>query len=602
MAYRSSVKKKLVTNVTQNRARYMAITQAFVEFPYAGGVTITNQMWRNAATLLEDTYDQEETLARLDEMTEGGFSRLIGIFGDGQPNKFFGSRTVEDFKRVIRALNEGMKNELGDTVPVDQFGLPDIGPYLELQEEYGDFEKGGPTGKETEGVKYVNPWHGHGMIEETEGTPSRLQNADTFSLEGAGGLFSDTSPRYRYKTLDGKECAIKPYSSLDSWEMYECIVNLCAAGFEKPIRNLFFGTTDARSQTFAARSQAERNGAIMSIGSRLTAFSTEQLQPSFTPRYIVEMPNGIDVQEEGVFDDNGRFNENLLDNRKKVLVPDAVQEALLGAITSLVSERIKTDDKTNDVDFYLPEIMRELGIDPRGHSKQRKDKKGNPVDMVGELARLRYDKMMQLIAPFDRYIGIMPDGSGIYRVLAFSRYDVESETMWISTPYIYEIMRRAQRSDKAYKHRYLHGSVMNERSDAAVEVANAIICGVVRRGTLTDKSQGRKNVKDERRVSYDRTYVSLIQDCPTLRAKLESIEQGTTKNKNQVYNNALKYTFQSAFRIIAEKSDLPDKYTDLHLPVKMETVNGKRRRGYGYPTKSTLKQRMDIWHHGRAPK
>lgn len=209
--------RRLLRQVQATRMRYIAITPEFAEFPYTSGVTITYQMWANAMTATEYLYDQDGTVAKCDEITEGGFSRLIGIFGE----TYLAERTNADFRRVIGALNDGMKSELGDTVPVDMFGLPDIGPYLELQEEYGDFEKGGPFGRYDQGVKWVNPWHGHGPISED--------------------FYADAPPRYRYTTPDGEECAIVPYSNLTSWDMYECMVTLCAAGFERPIRRLLLG-------------------------------------------------------------------------------------------------------------------------------------------------------------------------------------------------------------------------------------------------------------------------------------------------------------------------------------------------------------------------
>lgn len=236
---RSGYTAKLITSVKQNRVRYMAITPQFEAFPYAGGVTITYQMWRNAALFLEEVHDQEETLGKLDELTEGGFSRLIGIFGDGQPDKFFGCRTVADFNNVMRALQRGMVNVLGETVPADMFGCPDIGPYLELKEEYGDFEKGGPSGDSTQGVKWVNPWHSKGPVSEA--------------------FYADAEPRYRYTTAEGEKYAIKPYNNLTSWDMYECLVNLCAAGYEKPIQRLLDAKVNAEDAAKLEVKAAEIN-------------------------------------------------------------------------------------------------------------------------------------------------------------------------------------------------------------------------------------------------------------------------------------------------------------------------------------------------------
>ena len=82
---------QIVESVKRNKARYRAITEEFAAFPYGGGATVTYDMWLNAMNATEYARDHDETMATLDGMTHGGFSRLIAIFGDGQPNKFFGS-------------------------------------------------------------------------------------------------------------------------------------------------------------------------------------------------------------------------------------------------------------------------------------------------------------------------------------------------------------------------------------------------------------------------------------------------------------------------------------------------------------------------------
>lgn len=350
------------------------------------------------------------------------------------------------------------------------------------------------------------------------------------------------------------------------------------------------------AETKRAAELATDKGAIMSIDRRLTAFSTKEYQASFTPGCIMRIPNGVNMKS--AFDSNGMLDKAAISDAKLEEL-DQVQEAFLGTVASMVEDVARRDDVTSEVTFSLPKIMFELGIDPRAYSKKRE---------LAPLDDLRVQRMLEFIDPFDRCVGVLPDGS-FYKVLTFGGYDAESKTMTIYTPYIFQLARRAQQAAKGYRHRYLHGDVITEKNLAAVELANRIICGIVQRGLTTDYAQGRKGARDNDTVSYTPTYRSLIDGCPTLKKQLDAIEnppQGKNgektprrKNWNQLYNTRLRNAFESAFRIIETKSDMPNKYNDLRLPTTRRKVRGVVTTCYDVPTKSTLKNRMTITHRGK---
>ena len=98
--------------------------------------------------------------------------------------------------------------------------------------------------------------------------------------------------------------------------------------------------------------------------------------------------------------------------------------------------------------------------------------------------------MLQLLpSPFDALVGRTPDGS-FYRVLSFGGYDKGSETLTISTPYLYRLKAIAEQRASGQNHpqlnRLLHSTVVNEPNRAAVELANRILTGIVTRGVRAD--------------------------------------------------------------------------------------------------------------------
>ena len=87
----------------------------------------------------------------------------------------------------------------------------------------------------------------------------------------------------------------------------------------------------------------------------------------------------------------------------------------------------------------------------------------------------------------------MPNGSK-YRVLAFSSYDADTETITLTAPYIWQVARAAYKAagGKPQVHHYLHANAGSRRSDAAFELANRIIIGVVWRGSAPDPKKSRQ--------------------------------------------------------------------------------------------------------------
>ena len=396
------------------------------------------------------------------------------------------------------------------------------------------------------------------------------------------------------------------------------------------------------------RSAAIEKGALMTIGGRIASYSTDDLKDALNAYSIYRLPSNVDRKQ--AFDDTGKLNVLMLQD-KPLEGLTQIHTAFLMAVVQAVS-LAPIDDGDNTISLYLPAICRELGIDPRTYSSKRRAGQ--------DYAEMRLAAMLNIITPFDPFVGRTPDDS-FYRFLTFVSYDKDSETMTISTPYFFRLKAIAKQRATGQKHpqlnRLMHSSAVNEPNRAAVELANRILTGIVKRGvradyrtynaepkkiaeTVTRTSKGQRTTTTtvydtgsqtddtpapSKTVTYKVKYQTLIEDCPQLKSELDEIINGKGKAEREAeernasaeeikkarekdkktipqrVNKKLKDVFTAAFRIIAEKSDAPARYLDFTLPTTIRTVKGKKSKAYDVPTKSTLARYMVITHRGRNP-
>lgn len=356
--------------------------------------------------------------------------------------------------------------------------------------------------------------------------------------------------------------------------------------------NSFLATIDpSRPSTTNPRDVAIEKGALMTIGGHIASYSSDNLADALNAFSIFQLPVNRDIKE--CFDSAGKLNM-LIVPKEQLEELSKIYTAFLGAIAQAVS-LADQDGENNTITFYVPTICREMGIDPRGYSERRTESTN--------LADLRRDALISIISQFELLVGRTPDGS-YYRVLSFTSYEKESETMTISAPYIFKLAEiannQAIEAKRSQLNQLLHGNVVNEPNSAAVELASCILTGVLRRGTATDYKTDTESIEKSGIITYRVKFSTLISRCPQLSKALEAIEKGKDengndkKNKTQAYNSKLKQTFEAAYRIIEKKSDAPNKYDDFKMPKTQRTVKGQRKECYDIPTKSTLSRQMVI--------
>ena len=368
------------------------------------------------------------------------------------------------------------------------------------------------------------------------------------------------------------------------------------------------------------RDIAIKNGALTSIDGHIAAITADDLKNVLNISSIYKLPASIDRTR--AFDKNGKLDSFLTTQEK----PEELTELHIGFLMAMFQATLKSNDENNLISLYLPKICRELKIDPRTYSSKRNDEEISYTEMLA-------NRMLEIILPFDSFIGRTPDG-GYYRVLNFQGYNPKSKTLTVAAPYLYRIkeiiLQRRESTNKKQLHQLLHSSVANEPNHAAVELATRILTGISKLG-LTDYSSthalkakrieettthtSRSGTKKTKKTTvfsaesdttehktaikrYEVKYSTLIHECPQFEHELEEIEKaaadGKIKYPTQTYNKKLKDVFTAAFRIIAEKSDAPSKYPNFTLPTMQKIAKGKSVTAYIVPTKTTLNNLLII--------
>lgn len=371
-------------------------------------------------------------------------------------------------------------------------------------------------------------YHPDGDLSRYKTDPALFERTITEALHAARYEVKDTDPTLRVTGNPKVDEAIKQARP----------VSLYA--------NDFMAAWDNVTQEKASpRNAAIEKGALMTIGGRIASYSTDDLKDALNAYSIYRLPSTVDRKR--AFDSTGKLNALMLQDKPLEGLTE-IHTAFLMAVVQAVS--LAQIDGDNTISFYLPSICRDLKIDPRTYSSKRRAGQ--------DYADMRFNAVLEMITPFDPLVGRTPDGS-FYRVLTFESYDKGSDTMTISTPYLYRLKAIAEQRATEQKHpqlnRLLHSAAANETNWAAVELANRILAGLVTRGgtrpdyrtykaepqiakktvTKTSKDGQRTTTttvydierqtddtpKPQKLFTFSIKYQSLIDDCPQLKRELD---------------------------------------------------------------------------------
>lgn len=418
------------------------------------------------------------------------------------------------------------------------------------------------------------------------------------------------------------------------------------------------------------RALAADIGAIMTLEGHLAAYTSDDLKDALTSKNIFKLPANLgDVSK--AFDEQGRLNPLAIDDKSLESVEDVHAAFLMAIAAMVETSSDWEDEHKKTLTFYIPKVLSELGIDPRPFSKERtRTPDGDAPNMADlrfkaaielitpfelHVGRMPNKQLYRLLA-FDSY-----DPNSETMTIAtpylfsvkrykerlkgpqlhkYLRGSVANESnhaaVELANRIIVGVARRGTSANKADQPRrkpapekYTGESFVSaadyyeskEDRRLAREHARAALKRAIDLADDKGRDRALKKLADFEAdvtredyefahplVVYKPYYNTLLADCPMLANELAAIEADRSNpHRWQAYNAKLKNTFEVAFRIIAEKSELPAHYRDFQLPTttKVVTVRRKgkatkeRREVYVTPTKSVLSRSMVITHRGK---
>lgn len=374
-----------------------------------------------------------------------------------------------------------------------------------------------------------------------------------------------------------------------------------------------------RERRREAKAKAEEINAIMQLkGGNYTIFSNDQLWEAFAPGRIVKMgtlDRNFISQETGEITKHDVSTAELIKTGE--LEPTKALEVPLNAlmlITAIMQNSVG-DVRTEFIQngqftFYVKGIIEAFTADPRGLLSE--DVKDNLQDM-----QLTFDRktagvlyLEEQFKPLQELIGITPNGSR-YSVFNYVGYDVETDTMTVTSPYIYQLWKptqedyfRRQNSQKEKQKQnkkptkddgkpleinYLFKGAAYQEDPITLEIAVYITNKLLQAGYSGKTKTTKIN------------YKTITTECARLRERLADIEakRGTTTEKGKPVNVTALYNLE--FKKIKKAFDLiqnPDKCDALkeYEFVEIAPANKINNSYFEFipPTKSLIDGQMVI--------
>lgn len=328
------------------------------------------------------------------------------------------------------------------------------------------------------------------------------------------------------------------------------------------------------------RTRHARPADVLPVGNgRQLSITNKKYQFALTAK---SNPSAYIAIFDDAFFDTLEFNEDGtlilrpgLEGKIKKAAQDGLQDvqnfngALLRQIftAAFKAQREMTADT---IKVYFPDFCKEMGIDIQS---------GKPNDLF---AKLRL---------FENYMGVF-NRSKYYKVLIILGYDADENTLTLATPYMNRLLMEiasnpARKVDTRAVHYeipgycwLIHSSIVSERNEPAKDIVDRLLTGLVQRGGTPDNKlrQNANRADASDRVTYTRTFASIIDDVPLLKKRI-----GTGKPADR--NKALKRAFECAYKLLRTRTDAYQYFIDLQVPTTI-------------PTMTTLNMNMIITHAG----
>lgn len=235
---------------------------------------------------------------------------------------------------------------------------------------------------------------------------------------------------------------------------------------------------------------------------------------------------------------------------------------------------------SHTVTVYLPEFLRRMNI-KTGNGNTR-----NPLEDIKK---------------FDDLWGIMENEGTAAKVFSVIEINQSNQTLTFAVPYIMRLLEQLELTNKVEKttkkgevisynkpfdNQLIHSAIVSERNKTAVEIVTVLIARMFQRGFVPDvKTYNKKNIQNvpNDEISYHDKFRAILNDCPLLRARVNSYKTDSDKNK------ALRRAFDKAYKLIHTRTDAEKYFCNLEYSTMI-------------PTMTTLDRDWTFTHTGRNGK
>ena len=340
------------------------------------------------------------------------------------------------------------------------------------------------------------------------------------------------------------------------------------------------GVQPKQGETPTKRAEAKRTGAMVDFPARALSITDKDYQHALTP-YINKFAY-IALLDADFFSklsfEGGKLSyigsdvgpaevREAADNGRKTEIVKTLDIQLLRTIfTAIYNNAISVHG--GNITVYLPAFCKAMGVDVQT---------GKANDIFGKINQ------------FSTFLGYT-DGGSFYKLLSFSKYDADANTITFDSPYMNMIIQKIQERNTITEkngeqhlnpgYGYLvHTDIANERNKAAVEIVQIIVALLLQRGGKNFDSKGKRR-KGEK-VTGHKKFSAIVDEIPMLKDRIEGSDQSNI-------NRQLSRAFKKAYELLKTKTDVYQYFVNLEIP---DVV----------PTATTLKLILTYAHDGINP-
>lgn len=368
---------------------------------------------------------------------------------------------------------------------------------------------------------------------------------------------------------------------------------------------------EGRLERRQMKENASKKGAVMGLrGGIFPIFSAKEIWDAFAPARISQMG---ELPRSAINKETGRVEKPIEDGDLIKLSANDISYRTLMLLNAIMANSVDDYRKFlvsgGKIRFYVKGILDQLEIETRiTGNPQQIELDTNRNESEGHTRSRKTTGAIYLerqLKPFVTFIGTMPDGSR-YSVLVYEGYDIESDTMTVWSPYLFQLWKMTQNMF-ASRQQSQAKRIAEGKKPLKADLKPLELNTLFKRSTYKEDDTTLEiavyltNVLLDAGKSAHTTeikYRTLINNCPRLRERLEEVDElpkdakgkkGNKINKTAQYNSALR-RIARAYTLIMT----PEKCDALKNFKFEEFTPTKPAKGYELPTKETETGKYEI--------